>query len=67
MTTTESDLYYDPYDFEIDSNPYRVWMRLRAAALLRQRVPTWDVDWENQYKPGPLRRVVGRQPPVFTT
>jgi cytochrome P450 len=24
-----SDVYYDPYDFEIDSDPYPVWRRLR--------------------------------------
>ena len=29
MTTMESDIYYDPYDFEIDSDPYPVWKRLR--------------------------------------
>ena len=29
MTATESDVYYDPYDFEIDADPYRVWKRLR--------------------------------------
>jgi cytochrome P450 len=29
MTTMESDIYYDPYDFEIDSDPYPVWERLR--------------------------------------
>jgi len=29
MTSTESDIYYDPYDFEIDSDPYPVWKRLR--------------------------------------
>ena len=29
MTTTEPDLYYDPYDFEIDSDPYPIWRRLR--------------------------------------
>ncbi len=29
MTTTESDVYYDPYDFDIDSDPYPVWKRLR--------------------------------------
>src|SRR5262249_53592648 len=28
--TAESDLYYDPYDFEIDADPYPVWKRLRA-------------------------------------
>src|SRR2546423_15137757 len=29
MTATESDVYYDPYDFDIDSDPYPVWKRLR--------------------------------------
>src|SRR5438309_9835292 len=29
VTTTDSDIYYDPYDFEIDSDPYPVWRRLR--------------------------------------
>jgi cytochrome P450 len=29
MTATEPDLYYDPYDFEIDADPYPVWKRLR--------------------------------------
>ena len=29
MTTTEPELYYDPYDFEIDSDPYPIWRRLR--------------------------------------
>jgi cytochrome P450 len=24
-----SDVYYDPYDFEIDSDPYPIWRRLR--------------------------------------
>ena len=29
MTTMESDVYYDPYDFEIDTDPYPIWKRLR--------------------------------------
>jgi cytochrome P450 len=29
MTATESDVYYDPYDFEIDADPYPIWKRLR--------------------------------------
>ena len=29
MTDTDADLYYDPYDFEIDADPYPVWKRLR--------------------------------------
>jgi cytochrome P450 len=34
MATTASDIYYDPYDFEIDADPYRVWKRLRDEAPL---------------------------------
>lgn len=29
MTATEPGVYYDPYDFEIDTDPYPVWKRLR--------------------------------------
>lgn len=29
-----SDVYYDPYDFEIDADPYPVWKRLRDEAPL---------------------------------
>ena len=29
VTTTAPELYYDPYDFEIDTNPYPIWQRLR--------------------------------------
>jgi cytochrome P450 len=29
MTATSSDVYYDPYDFDIDTDPYPVWKRLR--------------------------------------
>jgi cytochrome P450 len=29
MSAPESAVYYDPYDFEIDANPYPVWKRLR--------------------------------------
>ncbi len=29
MTTMDADVYYDPYDFEIDADPYPVWKRLR--------------------------------------
>ncbi|HZU80530.1 MAG TPA: hypothetical protein VE991_11490, partial [Acidimicrobiales bacterium] len=32
--TSGSDVYYDPYDFEIDSDPYPVWRRLRDEAPL---------------------------------
>ena len=26
---TDTDLYYDPFDFEIDADPYPIWKRLR--------------------------------------
>jgi cytochrome P450 len=29
MTLASRDLYYDPYDFEIDADPYPVWKRMR--------------------------------------
>jgi cytochrome P450 len=29
MTATEPDVYYDPFDFEIDADPYPIWKRLR--------------------------------------
>ncbi len=32
--TSESGVYYDPYDFEIDADPYPVWKRLRDEAPL---------------------------------
>jgi cytochrome P450 len=34
MTTTPSDLYYDPYDAVIDAEPHAVWRRLRDEAPL---------------------------------
>ncbi len=33
-STFQSDLYYDPYDFEIDTNPYPIWQRMRDEAPL---------------------------------
>jgi cytochrome P450 len=32
--TSRSDIYYDPYDFEIDTDPYPVWKRLRDEVPL---------------------------------
>ena len=29
MADTVQDVYYDPYDFEIDADPYPVWKRMR--------------------------------------
>ena len=34
MTTTDSGIYYDPYDFEIDTDPYPIWRRLREELPL---------------------------------
>jgi len=34
VTTAGSAIYYDPYDFEIDTDPYPVWRRLRDEAPL---------------------------------
>src|SRR4051812_30699194 len=31
---SEADLYYDPYDFEIDADPYPIWKRMRDEAPL---------------------------------
>jgi hypothetical protein len=32
--TSPPDLYYDPFDIEIDKDPHRVWKRLRDEAPL---------------------------------
>jgi cytochrome P450 len=29
MSSVTSDIYYDPYDFEIDADPYPIWKRMR--------------------------------------
>jgi len=29
MSATDTDVYYDPFDFEIDADPYPIWRRLR--------------------------------------
>ena len=62
MSTIESgsELYYDPFDFEIDTDPYPIWQRLRdeqpallqrAVRLLRaqplRRRRAGLVDWEH--------------------
>jgi cytochrome P450 len=33
-TTSDTDIYYDPYDFEIDTDPYPIWKRMREEAPL---------------------------------
>ena len=62
--TSGSDVYYDPYDFEIDADPHPVWKRLRDDAPLYYNekydffaLSRWDdvepalVDWES-YRSG---------------
>ena len=62
--TSDSDVYYDPYDFEIDANPHPIWKRLRDEkplyynerydffALSRfEDVERGLVDWET-YRSG---------------
>jgi cytochrome P450 len=34
MTATEPGVYYDPFDFEIDTDPYPIWKRLREERPL---------------------------------
>ncbi len=34
VATGVNDLYYDPYDFEIDADPYPVWRRMREESPL---------------------------------
>ena len=34
MTTTENDVYFDPFDLEIKANPYEIYRRLRDDAPL---------------------------------
>lgn len=34
MAQPRGDLYYDPYDFEIDADPYPIWKRMRDEAPL---------------------------------
>jgi cytochrome P450 len=36
---SSSDLYYDPYDFEIDTDPYPIWARMRREAPLYYNGP----------------------------
>ncbi|HLN16805.1 MAG TPA: cytochrome P450 [Acidimicrobiales bacterium] len=41
MTDLGRDIYYDPYDFEIDADPYPVWRRLRDEA---------PIYWNEKYE-----------------
>jgi cytochrome P450 len=59
MTTVSSEIYYDPYDFEIDVDPYPLWRRMRNEAPLyyNEKYDFWAlsrfddvesclIDWE---------------------
>ena len=45
MATT-ADVYYDPYDFDIDANPYPIWERLRDERPLyyNERYDFWAIS-----------------------
>src|SRR5262245_6029174 len=34
MAQADADVYYDPYDFEIDTDPYPIWKQLRDTKPL---------------------------------
>ena len=46
MPGGSSDVYYDPYDFQIDDDPYPVWKRLRDEQPLyrNERFDFWAVS-----------------------
>src|SRR5947209_4491249 len=46
MTATAPELYYDPFDFEIDTDPYPVWRRLREEQPLyyNERYDFWALS-----------------------
>jgi cytochrome P450 len=43
---SESEIYYDPYDFEIDTDPYPIWRRLREEEPLyyNERYEFWALS-----------------------
>jgi cytochrome P450 len=45
MTTTGTELYYDPFDFEIDADPCPIWRRMREERPLyhNDRYDFWAV------------------------
>jgi hypothetical protein len=40
-TAVQAEIYYDPFDFAIDDNPYPVWERLREEAPLYLATIRW--------------------------
>ena len=43
---TVTDVYYDPYDYEIDADPYPVWQRLRdeAPVYYNEKLDFWALS-----------------------
>ena len=56
--TADTEVYYDPYDFEIDNDPYPVWRRLREEA------PLYYNEQVRLLRAEPLRRRRGRASPT---
>jgi cytochrome P450 len=46
MTDTMPELYYDPFDVDIDSNPYGIWQRMRdeAPVYRNERYDFWALS-----------------------
>jgi cytochrome P450 len=46
MTDTVPDLYYDPFDVDIDANPYEIWRRMRdeAPVYRNERYDFWALS-----------------------
>jgi hypothetical protein len=47
MTSRDGSVYYDPYDFEIDTDPYPVWKRLRDEQPLyyNEKYDFYALSW----------------------
>src|SRR3954468_23893698 len=43
---TITDVYYDPYDYELDADPYPVWKRLRDEAPVyhNEKLDFWTLS-----------------------
>lgn len=46
MTTDVAELYWDPFDVEIDANPYAIWKRMRdeAPVYRNERLDFWALS-----------------------
>ena len=79
VVTGDNTIYYDPYDFEIDSDPYPVWKRMRDNAPLYYNeqydffalsrfddVEQGMFDWETYQSGRGFIRDLGAQMPMRT-